>query len=397
MKPTSRAPATGPDNAPFSSEKLDQLMDDAGLDILLATSKHNVQYLLGGHRSSFFHFMDAVGTSRYLPVFVYRKGHAEQAAYFGHKLEGHDHENQPFWVSELSIAAFGVEDAMQAAIDYIVAKGWKTDKIGVETDFMPAKAATQLQAAFSDATLVDALYPLERLRAIKTPWEIEQLRFSSEQVLASMLATFEYIEPGMTKADVIRRLQIEEVQRELTFEYCWLSVGPNLNRTASAQPLTAGSAISIDSGANYNGYVGDLARMAVIGDPDAELIDLLSEIEAVQQAAFKTTGPGRTGKEIHMAAADALNRSPIKPNAHFVAHGMGLISHEAPRLTSHGPIRYNGVDAEKPLEPGMIVSVETTVADPKKGAVKLEDSIVITEQGFEFLGEGLRGWNRTGR
>src|ERR1700759_5866466 len=71
---------------PFDPKRLDQLMDDAGMDVLLATSKHNVQYLLGGHRAIFFDYMDAMGLSRYLPVMVYPKGKPEKAAYFGHRL-----------------------------------------------------------------------------------------------------------------------------------------------------------------------------------------------------------------------------------------------------------------------------------------------------------------------
>src|SRR5271165_1855893 len=71
--------------APFDTARLDRLMDDAGIDILLATSKHNVQYLLGGHRAFFFESMDAIGISRYLPVFVYPKDAPQKAGYFGHR------------------------------------------------------------------------------------------------------------------------------------------------------------------------------------------------------------------------------------------------------------------------------------------------------------------------
>ena len=61
-------------SVPFDTKRLDALMDKAGIDVLLVTSKHNVQYLLGGHRAFFFDYMDAFGTSRYLPVLVYPKG-----------------------------------------------------------------------------------------------------------------------------------------------------------------------------------------------------------------------------------------------------------------------------------------------------------------------------------
>ena len=59
---------------PFDTNKLDRLMDEAGIDVLLATSKHNVQYLLDAERAIFFDYMDALGVSRYLPVVIYPRG-----------------------------------------------------------------------------------------------------------------------------------------------------------------------------------------------------------------------------------------------------------------------------------------------------------------------------------
>src|SRR5215204_4981164 len=82
---------------PFNAGRLDRLMEEAGIDVLLATSKHNVQYLLGGHRAFFFDYMDAMGLSRYLPVLVYAKGAPDKAAYFGHRLENFQRDNNPFW------------------------------------------------------------------------------------------------------------------------------------------------------------------------------------------------------------------------------------------------------------------------------------------------------------
>ena len=75
--------------APFDTAQLDRLMDEAGIDVLLANSKPNVQYLLGGHRSFFFDTMDAIGVSSYLPIVVYAKGAPEKAGYFGHRMEGY--------------------------------------------------------------------------------------------------------------------------------------------------------------------------------------------------------------------------------------------------------------------------------------------------------------------
>src|SRR5467141_4168672 len=89
---------------PFDAVRLDRLMDEAGIDVLIATSKHNVQYLLGGHRAFFFDYMDAMGVSRYLPIFVYVKGATDKAAYFGHRLEGYQRQVKPFWVATAETA-----------------------------------------------------------------------------------------------------------------------------------------------------------------------------------------------------------------------------------------------------------------------------------------------------
>src|SRR3984893_6795940 len=114
---------------PFDTDRLDLLMEEAGIDVLLATSKHNVQYLLGGHRAFFFDYMDAMGLSRYLPVFVYPKGAPDKAAYFGHRLEGFQKENEPFWVGEAQTTASGSVDVMQKAIDHIRQSRAKTRRV----------------------------------------------------------------------------------------------------------------------------------------------------------------------------------------------------------------------------------------------------------------------------
>src|SRR5688572_17914166 len=97
---------------PFDTARLDKLMDEAGMDVLVVNSKHNVQYLLGGHRAFFFDYMDAMGLSRYLPIFVYFKGATDKAAYFGHRLENFQRQNQPFWTPVQQCDSSGSLDTM---------------------------------------------------------------------------------------------------------------------------------------------------------------------------------------------------------------------------------------------------------------------------------------------
>ena len=82
---------------PFDKKHLDDLLEAANIDILLVTSKHNVQYLLGGYRFFFFDYMDAMGLSRYLPVLFYQRGKPENSAYIGYRLEAHEKALDRFW------------------------------------------------------------------------------------------------------------------------------------------------------------------------------------------------------------------------------------------------------------------------------------------------------------
>ncbi len=141
---------------PFDTARLDSLMDEAGIDVLIATSKHNVQYLLGGHRAFFFDYMDAMGLSRYLPVMVYAKGAPDKAAYFGHRLENFQREEPSVLDAGCSSAtSSGSIDTMQKAIEHIQSPACKT-AAHRRRDVVPAGRCRQrrLQDAFPDAALV---------------------------------------------------------------------------------------------------------------------------------------------------------------------------------------------------------------------------------------------------
>jgi len=390
------ARATASRVIPFDAAKLDRLMEDAGLDVLVATSKHNVQYLLGAERAIFFDYMDALGVSRYLPVLVYPKGALEKAVYVGHRLETHQRAVAPPWVPQLRTESNGSVDAITRAAGLIRDAGVPLRRVGVEMAFLPMDAGRALADALPGAELKDAVVVLERLRAVKSAAELAKLKTASELVIASMLAVIAGHDRGTTKQQLADALRLAEANRGLTFEYCLLACGSSHNRAPSSQHWQQGEVLSLDSGGNYRGYIGDLARMAVLGKPDAELKDYLAEIEAVQRAAFAAVRPGAMGGDIYVAAERQLAQITQRDCTDFLAHGMGLVSHEAPRLTAKGPVPYDDTDARQPLEAGMVVSIETTMKHPTRGFIKLEDTVAVTPTGYEIFGEDGRGWNLGG-
>lgn len=381
---------------PFDQRRLDRLMEEADLDFLVAASKHNVQYMLGGYKFIFFSAMDAIGHSRYLPLVIYERGRPDRAAYIGNKMESGEHHNRPFWTPEVHTATWGSLDAAALAAAHFAKIGRTEARIGIEPAFLPSDAYISLRKALPEAKVFDATPTFERMRALKTPEELAKLRKASDLITDSMLATIAGSQEGSTKAEIIERLRREETNRGLHFEYCLLTLGSSHNRAASPQAWAKGEVMSIDSGGNYLGYIGDLCRMGILGEPDAELEDLLHEIDAVQQAAFSKIKAGALGEDAIVEAEATLKTSPSAAFTDFFCHGMGLISHEAPFLMTNHPVAYEGVDADRPLEENMVISVETTMHHPKRGFIKLEDTIAVTATGYEMFGETGRGWNRGG-
>jgi Xaa-Pro aminopeptidase len=338
--------------------------------------------------------MDAIGLSRYLPALVYRKGAPQAAAYVGHRLEASQLAALPPWVGNARAVSTTAVDAIKFAAD--LARAGRPKHIGIERAFLPVDAAEALARACPEVIFVDATWVLERLRAKKSARELTLLREASERVVDAMLAVIAGHAPGTTKRELAESLRREETMRGLTFDYCLITAGSDFNRAPTETRWDAGATLSLDSGGNYHGYIGDLCRMAVHGMPDAELVDLLAEVDAVQQAAFAAIGEGSPGSVIHEAADAALTHCRNSEHMHFIAHGMGLVSHEAPRLTTKGPVPYSDEDAGKPLEAGMVVSVETTMRHPRRGFIKLEDTVAVTARGHELFGGRGRGWNRGG-
>ena len=383
-------------NIPFDARQLDTLMESAGLDALFVTSKHNVQYLLGGHRFFWFDYMDAVGVSRYLPVVVYFRGRPESTHFVGNAMEGFQLENEPIWVQNIAAESWGVRDAVEKGIKAIQSVLGRKARLGIEPSFLPVDALPVLEKS-GDYELANAEFILERLRARKSADELELVTRASDRTVDAILDVFGQLEAGMTKRDAVDRLRRAEVERDLIFEYCLVSAGSNFNRAASDDRLEVGDVICLDSGGNYRGYIGDLARMGVIGEVDAELEDALAEVDAVQQAARATVQPGTLGAEVMAAGRQRLEASSFADRMAYLTHGMGLVSHEAPRLTATGPVPYPDTDAQSPLEPGMVLSVETTLWHERRGFIKLEDTVLVTDDGHRAVGDMGRGWNLCGQ
>lgn len=380
---------------PFDADRLDALCDELGVDAVLATTKHNVQYLLGGYRYFFFANMDAIGLSRYLPALGLIKGRLDDAFYIGAGNEAWGTDTFDIWVPEIRNVSWSSADTGREAARALHERGVDGGVVAVEYPFIPADALDVLREELPQVTFTDAQKLLEALRAVKSPGELELVRDASVKIIDSMLASFEAAVPGETKAEIAERFRREQTARGLSFDYVLVAAGPSLNRAPTDREVwQRGAVLSLDSGGMYRGYIGDLARMGVAAaSPDPLQADLLAQIESVQQAARVPVRDGTRGGDIFAAAEKALAGCPNAREMYFVAHGMGLITHEAPRLTATGPVPYPADHAEFPLEPGIVLSIETWAENASAGFVKLEDTLIVTADGWEAPGDTGRAYS----
>lgn len=263
--------------------------------------------------------------------------------------------------------------------------GWA--KVGFESAALSYAAYAHFNEAFSGAA---ELVPCEKsyvntLRLVKQPQEIELLRRAvaiTDQTFAHLCR---WIEPGMTEKEIqweVTRKMLELGADSTAFETIVAS-GPNGSMPhahASSRQIQPGELITIDMGARYKGYCADMTRTICLGEPTETRMVELYEIVLL---AMKTCEAGlRAG--ISGQAADALARDVLAAHdlgeyyIHGTGHGIGLQIHEGPSLSQRAP-------EEMILPAGSVVTVEPGVYIPGWSGLRIEDSGVVTEDGFEIL------------
>ena len=234
--------------------------------------------------------------------------------------------------------------------------------------------------------------PLERLRAVKSPAELRLLRDASDRVIDAMLAVIGSHGPGTIKRQLEAALQREESERGLVFEYALITVGSSHGRAPSNEVWQAGDILSLDSGGNLDGYIGDLCRMAILGEPDAELEDLLGSVERVQMSA-------RAPIRRWCARRRDLRCRARRDGSHAGQRFLRRPWHGADRPRSPAPDR-QGTDPLSRFRRCLAAAGgdgrlhRDNVAASKRGFIKLEDTVAVTDTGWEGFGDRGRGWNR---
>ncbi len=368
---------------PFDAKKLDVLMEEAGLALLLANTRHNVRYLTGGY---YFHFHAAatrIGRSQYLPFVGLPRQRWEEAFYVGRPDEQGQIEAEDLWIRSRPTASRGTVSAARAAAETVRKLGLDTATIGVELPFLPADAFVALQQGLPHARFVDATTVLDGLRAVKTPEELALLRTVYDRTAAAIQAAFAFGRPGIATAAIADRVREGMASRGLTFLWAFTCAGPGTLRAPSAAPWERGRVLHIDAGGEDRDYLADICRMGCLGEPSPLARDLLDACLEVQAHARKAVCAGLPCNELIREGERAVREHRFASYGRFVAHGIGMVSHEQPDISPSNT---------RSLEAGMVLSIETEFIHSEVGHVKIEDAVVVTQTGCEGLGDLGREW-----
>lgn len=224
---------------------------------------------------------------------------------------------------------------------------------------------------------------LAALRTVKTPEQIEAIRRAQALTDEGFAYILERIEAGRTEREVA--LDLEFAMRRagaegMAFD-CIVVAGENgslPHGVPGDRVIRRGDLITMDFGAKLDGWHSDMTRTVAVGEVADWQREIYDTVLKAQEACLRGLKAGVT-----CAAGDALARDVIKAAGygayfgHGTGHGVGLQIHEAPSLSPRG--------GDRPLQVGEIVTVEPGIYLPGKGGVRIEDMVVITENGIDNL------------
>lgn len=228
-------------------------------------------------------------------------------------------------------------------------------------------------------------HPLQKLRAIKDKSEIAVLKKSAAVLWKGFEQIQKLLKLGITESFLAKEFEIFCLQNGasgLSFEPI-IAFGAN-----SAMPhyragyckLKKGDIVLIDIGVVVDGYASDMTRVLYFGKPNPRLVHMESVVRAAHAAALKLCKPGTRIGKLDEAARKVMRKANLEQlYVHSLGHGIGLETHEFPR------IRYNGEDKNTILEAGMAITIEPGLYLEGVGGVRHEDTIVITKTGFHNL------------
>lgn len=357
----------------FNRDRLFQAMDAQRLDAVVASSPWNVTYTSGVNIKDFM-LLTFLVTSR-----DGRQGLVmnEADAIFLKNASRID-DVRPYPYSDTTAVAAG--KAVNVAVELLNDMGLAGSRLGFEADFVPAGYYAQVAERLPRATLLDGTGALNEARIYKTPAEIEIMRRAAYFTDKAILTGFALSRPGDTERDVANAMQSCILRYgALTMSHTVCSAGVQstvVHANPLAKPIRSGEVIHVDFGGRFDGYMTDLSRNAIVGDPNERQRFIYGTLYEIEQLIFQHLKPGAVARDLFALAERAFEKAGLKYPWGTLGHSTGLLVHEGFEITR---------TSERVIEAGMILNIEPTHIEPGDARYHIEDTVLVTDTGIEVL------------
>jgi Xaa-Pro aminopeptidase len=352
-------------------QKLQKLIAEKNIDLLFIDDPINLYYLTGLTLSLGKLCIPSMGDAR---LFVDGRyyGQCKQTSPFPLSLKI-DNALESYLSSPHfdSFNVFGFDSSRTTYQDYLLLQQL--------IDSLKTNSARQSLA------LVPIADPLQKLRSIKDPEEIQLLRTAAALGSQGFDYVCSLLKEGMTEKEVAIELEIFWKRRggeRLAFDSI-IAFGANSSMPhyrAGHAKLEKGQTVLIDIGIRCQNYFSDMTRTLFFGNPHPKIAEIYGIVKTAQEKALSLCRPGTLIRDLDKAARDFIADKGYGPAfSHGLGHGIGLEVHEYPSLKNIIPFD------QIPLEKGMAITIEPGIYLDGIGGVRIENTIVITENGYEDL------------
>jgi Xaa-Pro aminopeptidase len=383
---------------PHQADRLTAVLEREGLEALVATSPENIAYITGFRSLSqaiyrqtpLFAIFTRRDTALVLPVIdvpaVAAGGvdvaHVISYGEFHVDFAG-DHEATRRAERWASGAASGAADALARALETL---GIREGPVGVDDGYLAFDAWHRAGERLAPMKVIAAGTELAEARAVKGPWELECLHRALAIAEEGANAVIQMLAPGVTEHEAAALYEKTILERGGSPCATIVLFGERSAIPAaypSDRALRARDLVRLDVGCVFRGYHADLARTAVMGQPDERQEAVYRAIETGLEEAVVAIKPGVPAGRIHEVAVDATRQAGLPTyRRHHVGHGIGLEPYEPPILATA---------EDRELEQGMVLRVETPYYQVGWGGLAIMDTVYVTRAGASVLNRSARG------